>query len=164
MHHHCFEPIKDGFFLLDKFNHNFVFEFKFKSWESISDPFPCDNEENAKVTCKSYDNEIVVVPGVKSGSSCTGMFNITSRQWSKLKVDLRNAPYNGTLEYLPNDDGQEVLLYFGGYEVNERIRDEKIWEFKGPEEGWQIYPQKLSMHLRENTTRLTLLHPDICST
>ncbi len=161
---HCLETVSNGLFLMDKTLEAYVYEFGTNEWETISSQFPCDNLKQTKVVCKSFDDDLVIVPSIKNGSSCTGIFDLKSKSWMEMDKDKRNAPYNGFLDRLPNDENEEILLFFGGYQFqNDTIRDEIIWKFNGQDMNWEEFSIKLPNNLRENTTTLTLVHHNTCS-
>ena len=161
---HCLEPISQGLFLIDKSFQTYVYEFKKQKWQTIPSKFPCDNKNQSKVICKSFEDDLVIVPSMKNDMSCTGIFNLTSKLWIEMENDERKAPHGGFVDRLPNaNHSEEILLYFGGYQNdNETIRQETKWKFNGQYKKWETYPIDLPKKLREKTTMLTLLHPDIC--
>ena len=163
MNGHCLEIIPNGLFLMDKTLETYIYEFGINKWQSVSSKYPCDNMSQTKVLCKAFEDEFIIVPSIKNGSSCTGMFNLMTKSWIQMEMDDRNALYDGFLERPPNSDKEETLLYFGGHKSkNDTVRDETIWKFNGQDREWEIYPIKLSANLTKHTTMMTLLHPDMC--
>ena len=162
MHYHCLEPIHDSLFAMDIELQSYIYEFEKSAWLTTSSTFPCDHIKQTKVMCKPYDYELIIVPSVKNELPCTGIFNITSKTWSEMEKDDRNAPYDGFLQHLPNSDNKEILLYFGGYQNGGEVKDALIWKFLKSEYRWEKFPVSLPNYLQQNATVMTLVHPDLC--
>ncbi len=159
MHHHCFEVIKDGIFVLDTNLDIFTYGFKAKQWQKIQSDFPCDNINQNRTLCKALSNDFVIAPSVKDGKPCTGVFDINTKTWSALEFDQRNAIYNGTIQSLPDSD---TVVYFGGYTNASNTRDEKMWIFDRYDFQWEEYSIKLPNKLLNDTLVMTVLNPDTC--
>ena len=162
MDNHCLETIPIGLFVMSRNLHTYIYEFEASEWMNVTQTFPCDHKNTIKVNCKSNKDEMIIVPSVKKKSSCTGLFDLTTKTWSQMENDNRNAPYNGFLQHLPNSKDEEILLYFGGYEYGNKKRSNIIWKFNDHTYDWEIYPIRLSSELTSNTVAMTLLHPNIC--
>ncbi len=162
MSEHCFVATSQALFAITTNLQSFIYQYQHMNWEQIPSEIPCDNWNQTKVICNVYQDQYIIVPSVQNGSACTGIFNMKAKSWMKLEKDERIAPYNGYLQHLPNKDNKEILLFFGGHEFQNPIRDENIWQFDGIQNGWNLFPTKLPDKLRANVVGMTLLHPNIC--
>ena len=123
------------------------------------------------------------MPSVSNNTSCTAIFDLETRTWSKLAKDIRTSPYEGTFDTWHGEGDGTKLIYFGGltnenmtkdegkwkrfqrvrghfaYEV--RKRDDSIWLFDGVDFGWRELPVKLPPYSL-NALKLMTLHPDFC--
>ena len=70
-----------------------TFIYKGNNWIQINQSFPCENQN--KLVCKAFGNDLIIVPSVDNGFGCTGVFNANTMEWKRLEVDQRIAPYNG---------------------------------------------------------------------
>ena len=95
MQKHCFETINDNLFVIDQNLDTFVYEFN--NWTKVNQSFPCQSQYPNELICKAFGSDWIIVPSVENGTACTGIFNVTEMEWKRLKVDQRNAPYNGRL-------------------------------------------------------------------
>ena len=71
--------------------------------------FPCETE-NTKIQCKSYQDNYIFIPSVKNNYSCTGIFNLTSMSWLRLRFDDRIPSVNGTLDFWHGNENKVIYL------------------------------------------------------
>ena len=103
---------------------------------------------------------MIVVPSTMNKKSCTGLFDLKTNQWNKLKRDLRKAPINGTMDRFIMKNGQEKILYMGGKSVENETDNDGIWEFQGKE--WKELDIKLPKSVVENATKFIAAPYDFC--
>ncbi len=141
MSYHCLEPIPNGLFVMGIDLHTYIYEHETSQWQNIKQSFPCDHRGILSMTCKSHQDQTIIVPSVKDGSACTAIFYLTSKTWTRMEVDHRNAPFNGILQHLPNAaDDEEILLYFGGHsgKTVEEL-DQIIWKLSQDSSQWEMF-------------------------
>ena len=92
----------------------------------------------------------------------TAIFDIENETWTELRNDDRKAPFEGYFQMLPNDQNDNILYYYGGFDEERKVQSLDIWEFDGIEEGWVLLPIKLPKS-RNHTVKMTLLNSNICN-
>ena len=148
----------------------------------VHSPFPCQ-PHGPRIQCKLHNDSIIIVPSILNNTTCTAIFDLETRTWSKLKTDLRNAPYQGTLDIWHGYEDETRLIYYGGFANKNMTRDEgkfvantrqegkfvydvrkiddKIWMFNGVENGWKKLGVKLPPYT-QNAIKFLTVNPNFC--
>ena len=114
MLNHCMTMLSNDLIVIDSNLDSFYLNFSQSKWRQINSEFPCDNVNQTRMTCNAFDDRFVIVPSVDKGASCTAIYDIKTDIWTRLENDIRDAPYDGFLQYLPNGLQEQILLYIGG--------------------------------------------------
>ncbi len=98
--------------------------------------------------CEMRNQNEIIVPtfDAKTNKPCTAIYDLKSKNWTKVKSDQRSNPKGGHLMSFAN---QTRILYLGGFDEN-NTKTYTVYELID-DKYWKLWDQKLIMPIGNDT-------------